>query len=134
MRVTVREKGEKERTVFLTKAALAALEEWMFNRPECDAENVFIGTSPGQPWHALKDASIYGVMRKYAKKAKVKGPWSPHQWRHRFARKLLQEGLDLARLSQIMGHSNSQITVEYYGQFVVDQLQQGYDQFMPDEE
>lgn len=133
-RVMVREKGEKERPVFLTPTALEALRAWLAVRPECDDPHVFLGHSNGQPWHGLKDRGVYEIVRKYALKSGAKkGSWSPHQWRHRFARNLLQRGLGLAQVSQIMGHSTVKVTVDFYGQFAVDQLQDGYDEFMLDE-
>lgn len=132
-RVLVREKGDKDRTVFLTPGALDALLDWLAVRPAVDYPHVFLGKSPGQMWHPFTVSGVYGICRRYAKRTGVTKNWSPHQYRHRFARRLLQQGLGLSQVSQIMGHESVEITVRFYGQFAVGQLQDGYDRFMPDE-
>lgn len=137
---TVREKGDKERIVFLTDEALSAMELWLSDREklqntilEQDAGAVFLGGSPGQPQHSLKPNGIYEIFKRIAREAGVKKNWSPHQWRHRFGRKMAQKGMNLGVLSQIMGHSTVNITVKHYGQFAVNQLQEAFDRYSGDE-
>jgi site-specific recombinase XerD len=135
-RIFVLEKGSKTRPVYLNDEALESLRAWLHVRPHTEDAHVFIGCANGQiAWSALHERGIYEVFRKHAEESGVKGIpgalWSPHQWRHRFGRYMLQQGLDLARLSQIMGHSTVGITVKHYGQFADEQLHDGYDQFMP---
>ena len=131
-RAYVIEKGKKGRYVFLDQEAVETLRSWLAVRPECADNHVFIGCANGETsWHALREGGLYQMVKRYAIKAGVAGTpealWSPHQWRHRFGRHWLERGGDLSRLSQLMGHSTSQITSEYYGQFEVDALQEGYD-------
>lgn len=133
-RAYVVEKGSKGRYVFLNQETQDALAEWLRVRPECPDHQVFIGCANGQTnWHALHEGGLYEIVRKYADQVGVKAKdslWSPHQWRHRFGRRWLENGGDLSRLSQLMGHSNSQITSEHYGQLEIDVLQDGYDEIM----
>ena len=133
-RAYVIEKGNKGRYVFLNQETQGALREWLRVRPECPDNQVFIGCANGKTnWHALHEGGLYEIVRKYALKVGVKAKdslWSPHQWRHRFGRRWLENGGDLSRLSQLMGHSNSQITSEHYGQLEIDVLQDGYDEIM----
>ncbi len=131
-RVSVREKGAKERTVLLTPNALAALERWLELRPETSDQHVFIGREPGEDWHPLHPDAVSGILRRYKERLELVGPCSPHQWRHRFCRKRLQEGMDLSRVSQLAGHEDPSITVLFYGGFSVDDLQDGYDQKVED--
>ncbi|MBN1535162.1 MAG: tyrosine-type recombinase/integrase [Anaerolineales bacterium] len=126
-RATVREKGEKERTVCMSINALEALEDWLKERPNIDDEHVFLGHSPGQPWHALSDEGISSIVDRYKTRLGLKGKCSPHQWRHRWARHNLQRGMELSQVSQLLGHEDVSITVRYYGQFTIDQLQDAYD-------
>lgn len=135
-RIFVLEKGSKTRPVYLNDESLESLRAWLRVRPRTEDAHVFIGRSNSQiAWSALHERGIYEVFRKHAEESGVKdipgALWSPHQWRHRFGRYMLQQGLDLARLSQIMGHSTVGITVKHYGQFADEQLHAGYDQFMP---
>jgi site-specific recombinase XerD len=128
-RVSVREKGEKERTVIMSHKALEALSAWLMLRPEVDDDHVFLGSSPGQPWHALKADGISGIVARYKKRLGLRGPCSPHQWRHRWARHRLHKGMELSQVSQLLGHEDVAITVKFYGQFTVDQLQEAYDRY-----
>lgn len=133
-RTLVHEKGDKDRTVFMTPGALEALKDWIVFRNTLGVEfpGVFLGKFPGRGWHPLTESGVYGILKRYARKTGVEKNWSPHQWRHRFARRLLQQGLGLGQVSQILGHEDVGVTIKYYGQFAVGQLQDGYDQFMPD--
>jgi integrase/recombinase XerD len=130
MWATVREKGAKERMVFFTEETRQALLRWLDARPAIEwDQHVFLGRSPGQPWHGLKEAGIYAVIKTYAERAGVKERWSPHQWRHRFGRMMASNGMPLGVLAQIMGHTNVQVTVSYYGIFAARQLHQAYQQY-----
>jgi integrase/recombinase XerD len=131
-RVTIREKGERERTVVLTPNALAALKAWLVIRVDLPDDHVFLGRSPGQDWRPLSAGGISSLLRRYKEFLGLRGACSPHQWRHRFCRKRLQEGMDLSRVSQLAGHLDPAITIRYYGQFSLDALQDGYDELVED--
>ena len=126
-RATVREKGEKERIVCMSSGALEALEAWLEERPDIHDDHVFLGHSPGQPWHALSDGGISAVVARYKDRLGLKGDCSPHEWRHRWARYHLQHGMELSQVSQLLGHEDVSITVRFYGQFTIDQLQDAFD-------
>lgn len=128
-RVTVTEKFEETRTVFLTPGALEALEAWLKVRPEIEDNHVFLGYTARLKWHALTENGIYEIVERYAGAAGVTQNWSPHQWRHRFGRKLAERGMNLGQISQIMGHKDVGITVSYYGIFSVAELHSSYDRF-----
>ena len=132
-RVSVREKGEKERTVFLDAEAQAALRAWLAERPHTLDDHVFVGRRPGKAWKGLAESGVYWVVMRLAKKGGVKGPCSPHQWRHAFGRRMAQRRMNLGTLSQVMGHSSSKVTVDHYGQFAVDELQFAYNRANADE-
>lgn len=131
-RATVREKGDKERTVLMTPGALSALEAYLAERPEIDDPHVFLGQSPGQAWHGLSDEGVSAIVRRYKERLGLVGACSPHQWRHRWARRNLQRGMDLSQVSQLLGHEDVAITVKFYGQFTADQLQDAYDRYVED--
>lgn len=126
-RASVREKGNKERTVIMSRQALEALLAWLDVRPAVDDDHVFLGRSPGQEWHALTAGGISGIVSRYKARLGLKGDCSPHQWRHRWARHHLHLGMELSQVSQLLGHEDVSITVRFYGQFTMDQLQEAYD-------
>jgi integrase/recombinase XerC len=146
-RATVCEKGDKERTVCMTPGALAALRAWLAVRPEIEDDHVFLGRTQAGDWHALTGDGVYQVLERYAvavglkkieagksipEKGKSAPPWSPHQWRHRYGRKLAQSGMSLGTISQLMGHEDVTITVKFYGIFSMSEQQNSYDRYMPD--
>ena len=132
-RATVREKGEKERTVIMSREALRALLVWLEARPDVPYDHVFLGHSPGQPWHDLSVEGISGILSRYPRRLGIVGACSPHQWRHRWAHHRLHKGMELSQVSQLLGHEDVAITVRFYGQFTVDQLQEAYDRYSDDE-
>lgn len=128
-RVTIREKGSKARTVFLTPEARSALLTWLRHRPEIEDAHVFLGQKVGKPWVPLGEWGLREIFKRTAAKAGVTQNWGPHEWRHNFARRKLEAGMSLASVSQILGHEDVAITVRFYGQFAVSQLQEQFDRF-----
>lgn len=126
-RITVREKGGAERLVLVTEGALQAIVDWLAFRPRAKDNHVFVGARPGEPWRALTPGGISQILQRYREALNIEGRTSPHQWRHRWAKKKLQDGLDLTQVSQLMGHSSVVVTSEYYAQFTLDELQDAYD-------
>jgi site-specific recombinase XerD len=127
-RATVREKGSKERTVFLGSEAQAALSAWLKVRPACRCQRVFLQAKRDKTgeYRGLRENGIYAAIKRLAVKAGVQGPASPHQFRHMFGRKMAESGMNLGLLSQVMGHTSPQVTVMHYGQFAVEDLQSAY--------
>ena len=131
-RATVREKGDKERTVVMTSTALTALIAWLEIRPAISDEHVFLGQSNGGEWKPFQEVGISEMVERYKLRLGLKGKCSPHEWRHRWARKRLLDGMELSQVSQLLGHEDVSVTVRFYGQFTLDQLQAAYDKFAGD--
>lgn len=130
-RATVLEKGNKERTVIMNRETLVALEDYLTERPkpDIDRDYVFLCRSPGQPWHRISEDGISGMVERYKAELGLTGPCSPHQFRHRWARSKLMQGMELSQVSKLLGHEDVSLTVRYYGQFDIDQLQDAYDRY-----
>lgn len=126
-RVTVREKGNKERVVLLTPLALTALEAWLKERPKIDDDHVFLGYKSGYGWQMLAPGGVTQILRRYKERLGITGRCSPHQWRHRFCRKRLQEGMGLKQVSQLAGHESIVVTAMFYSDFDIDDLQDAFD-------
>jgi site-specific recombinase XerD len=131
-RATVREKFDKSRTVIMTPNALIALEAWLLERPAIPDEHVFLGRENGEDWHPLAPDGVSEIVDRYKERLELVGPCSPHQWRHRFCRKRAQEKMSLGQISQLAGHDDPSITVKFYGEFTVDELQDSYDDIVED--
>jgi integrase/recombinase XerD len=111
--------GKKERLVFFTEETAIALENWLSVRPNTDSDKVFL----------IQESGIYQVLKRLAKKAGIKGHWNPHAFRHAFARRMLAKGMSIGVVSHLMGHSSIQVTVDFYGRFSNDELQEIYDHY-----
>lgn len=127
-RVQVIEKGNKQRTVFISIAAAAALRAWLEVRVST-SQYVFV-SEQGKP---LTANGVSEIIDRYKKRLGIKAPCSPHQWRHRWFRKLISQRMPLAQAAQIGGHTNTNITFTFYGQFATDELQEAYDRYYPAE-
>ena len=121
-RAIVFEKGQKERIVIMDNETLVALRAWVAVRPT-GSEHVFV-TAEGKP---LKVASVSEVIDRYKARLGIEGRCSPHQWRHRWFRRMLSNKMALTQAAQLGGHESVELTYEYYGQFAVDELQEAYD-------
>lgn len=125
-RLQVFEKGLKERTVVMDDETLSALRAWVAVRPS-GSEHVFV-TAKGKP---LKVDSVSEVIDRYKSRLGIKGRCSPHEWRHRWFRRVLSNKMPLVQAAQLGGHENVQVTYRYYGQFAVDELQEAFDRYYP---
>ena len=61
------------------------------------------------------EQSIRLMLKKYAKLAGVERNITPHMFRHSFATYLIEEGVDISCVQQILGHSSIKTTQIYYG-------------------
>lgn len=61
----------------------------------------------------LTEQSIRDMMKKYTKLAKIDRNITPHMWRHSFATYLIEEGVDISCVQQILGHSSIKTTQIY---------------------
>ncbi len=107
-------KGSKERLVPLGEEALAWIRRYLKEaRPgllhgrACD--DLFV-TGRGA---AMTRQMFWHLLRRYAIKAGLKKPISPHTLRHAFATHLLNHGADLRVVQLLLGHSDISTTQIY---------------------
>ena len=117
----VTEKGDKTSEVYFTDRTVDAMNDWFRIRGENGYEYIFLGRrGPLTKW------GIYDVFEKAAIAAGFKNNWSPHPWRHARARYWLKKWMNLALVSQLLGHANISVTVEHYGIFATNELEKAY--------
>lgn len=122
--VQVFEKGGKERTVIMDKKTYHAMSKWIKVRPR-GSQHVFV-TKKGQP---LALGAVAEVIDRYKMRLGIKEPCSPHQWRHRWFRRMLKNRMPIGEAAQLGGHQSIKITYEFYGQYAMDELQESYDRY-----
>jgi len=107
-------KGNKERLVPLGDEALAWLQTYLQEaRPELlqqrRSQAIFI-TRRGT---AMSRHAFWHLIKRYAERAAINKPLSPHVLRHAFATHLLNHGADLRTLQMLLGHSDLSTTQIY---------------------
>jgi site-specific recombinase XerD len=107
--VTVRGgKGEKFRSVPLNVDARKALQEYLEERPAEDDARLFRGQR-GKP---LQPSGIYYLIKRYAYDAHLEDV-TPHTLRHTFGKNLVDAGVPLDRVAQLLGHESVDTTRIY---------------------
>ena len=105
-------KGAKERFVQIANQdVLNALQSYRKTYKDAMEEaGMFFVNRLGHP---LSDQSVRGIVNKYAKMAGVDAHITPHMFRHSFATFLLEEGVDIRYIQQLLGHSSIMTTQIY---------------------
>ena len=126
----ITEKGAKSRRVYLNPPTVAALRAWLAVRQATTLPYVFIGLR----FHAesrLTPNGLFQIIRGVAKRAGVTGRYNPHSFRHRFAKRWLEQGGDMGRLADIMGHADIKTTWDAYAVWTENELQEAHRRYSP---
>lgn len=105
-------KGGKERYVQIGEpSVLEILKKYYSENRETIKESgyFFINQRGGR----FTEQSIRNMMKKYTKLAGIERNITPHMFRHSFATYLIEEGVDISCLQQILGHSSIKTTQIY---------------------
>lgn len=111
----VRGKGNKERILYLNGACLEAIEYYLLLRPaervlEKDKEALFISRN----FRRINVRSVQMMVDKTLLKAGLDiHKYSPHKLRHSAATLMLQNGVDIRTLQDVLGHENLNTTQIY---------------------
>jgi integrase/recombinase XerD len=126
-RALVTEKGRKARFVFFSDVTRRALETWIAERGiSRESDFVFLGQRG-----VLKTSGVNQILKRLARRAGITGRFNPHSFRHAFAKQYLMDGGDLATLSDLLGHSDVQVTKLSYSVFITDELARKHAEHSP---
>lgn len=101
-------KGKKDRYTILSDATLEALREYYKKYRPKD----FLFEGQGDRKH-LSERSIQHVFERAVKSAGIRKPITLHGLRHSFATHLLESGVDLRYIQELLGHNSSKTTEVY---------------------
>ena len=111
MRLFVRDgKGEKQRYTVLPEASLEMLRECYRRYRPNHAEGYMFLNREGNP---LKAERLRVYFRRYRRKAGISEDFIVHSLRHSFATKLVEEGVPLVQVKELLGHSCIRSTMTY---------------------
>jgi integrase/recombinase XerD len=107
-------KGSKERIVPLGEEARAWVERYLSSaRPSLLAGRVADAVFVTQRAAPMTRQMFWILVKRYAAKADIRAPLSPHGLRHAFATHLLNHGADLRVVQLLLGHADISTTQIY---------------------
>jgi integrase/recombinase XerD len=107
-------KGSKERIVPLGEEAQAWVERYLAGaRPGLLASRVADAVFVTQRAAPMTRQMFWILVKRYAAKADIRAPLSPHGLRHAFATHLLNHGADLRVVQLLLGHADISTTQIY---------------------
>ena len=111
MRIFVRNgKGERERYTVLPKASLEMLRECYRRYKPNHPEGYMFLNRKGNP---LKVERLRVFFRRYRRKAGISEDFIVHSLRHSFATRLVEGGVPLVQVKELLGHSCIRSTMTY---------------------
>ncbi len=100
-------KGRRDRYVMLAESVLPLLQNYIAcYRPI----TYFAEGKPGEPYHA---SSIRAFLKRNCYSAGITKNVSPHTLRHSYATHLMENGVDLRYIQELLGHSRPEATMLY---------------------
>lgn len=105
-------KGGKERYIQIGESEIIDLLQLYYR--ECESEikksGYFFVNNRGVRY---TEQSMRSMIKKYASEAGIQRKITPHMFRHSFATYLIEEGVDISCVQQILGHSSIKTTQIY---------------------
>ncbi|GMR04338.1 MAG: tyrosine recombinase XerC [Thermodesulfobacteriota bacterium] len=126
-------KGGKTRIAFLGTEAVISLRAYLKEREKLEKGFCYGGVTPvfsGRGGKALSERTVQRIIKKYAALSKINKTPTPHSLRHSFATHLLDAGLDLRSIQEMLGHSKLS-TTQRYTKVGIEGLMEVYDRAHP---
>ena len=103
-------KGKKDRYVMLSPVLLDILRSYITSSAPRPTHYIFEGTEPGTPY---SDRSAQRVFQMAKEKAGISKKVSFHSLRHSFATHLVEKGIDIRFIKDLLGHFSIKTTARY---------------------
>ncbi len=111
--VHVSGKGEKDRVLPLAPYVKRVLSSYLeVERPVTKHEAVFVNLKGQRRGRPMTPAGLREIFRYHRKRSGIEKA-NPHRFRHTFAVDMVREGMSLAVLKRLMGHSTIEMTLRY---------------------
>ena len=113
----VTRKGGDQQEIFMPVQVSNALYDYLIRDkdPVRDSGPLFLGRSGKQ----LTTAAVEKTLKNYCHRVGITHPdkTRPHALRRTFACRLLEDGVDIKMVAELMGHKNIEVTHRYYAQY-----------------
>lgn len=120
-------KGNKQRVLFFDPPTLEAIRAYLHARNDQHAP-LFIRHNRGPSGSLrLESQSAWLRVRAYAEELGIHA--RPHDFRHAFACRLLNNGASMGQVQALLGHSSAATTSKIYARYDVRSLRAAYDQY-----
>jgi len=119
-------KGSKERVVVINHAAAEAIEAYLRVRPRSADPALFLGRGGKE----LTPKHVWRIFRTIYRVSGIQKHATPHTLRHSFATHLVENGVDLETVRELLGHE-SLATTGVYLQLAMGHKRRAYDQAHP---
>lgn len=122
----VRGKGNKQRIVIFSNKTKSILELYLKHRPISDSSYLLLNKNNGKLSNRGVESILTNISKKYLGHKKL----HPHMLRHTFATKLLNKGMDIRSLQELLGHDSLTAT-QIYTHVAQNQLLELYQTYHP---
>ncbi len=110
-------KGAKDRVVPLPDALVAEIRNYLSRRDD-ESEYLIVEDRRSEKGR-LSPKTVWYLLRKYGNRAGIRV--TPHMLRHSFATHMLENGVDIRAIQELLGHSNLS-TTQIYTKVTVEHL------------
>ena len=113
----VTRKGGDQQEIFMPVQVRDVIHDYIYKNPDNvrDSGPLFLGRG-GKP---LTTAAVEKMLKTYCRAVGITHPdkTRPHALRRTFACRLLEDGVDIKMVAELMGHKNIEVTHKYYAQY-----------------
>ena len=113
----VTRKGGDQQEIFMPVQVRDVIHDYIYKNPDNvrDSGPLFLGRGG----KALTTAAVEKMLKTYCHAVGITHPdkTRPHALRRTFACRLLEDGVDIKMVAELMGHKNIEVTHKYYAQY-----------------
>ena len=124
-------KGNKQRLVPVVRSAIDSIQAWLDKgRPRVVGSSASLWLFVARGGAPLSRQYVWSAIKKSARDVGIQRSVSPHTLRHSFATHLLQRGMDLRVLQEMLGHADV-VTTQFYTKVEPEHLKEAHRRFHP---
>ncbi len=128
--IRVTGKGNKQRTVLINHAAAGAIDAYLRVRPRPRTDDKDQSLFLGRGGKGLTPKHVWRIFREIYDVSNIEKHASPHTLRHSFATHLVENGVDLETVRELLGHE-SLATTGIYLKLAMGNKRRAYDEAHP---